>query len=267
MRNFLFNGLPLLIGIIGITMLYALYTVGGGWQGGPDGCIAASRCFCEGFRDYLWTKQPANTWSNLSFILVGMAIGVRAGRRPHVEGNLMCSTDFYPVLYASLVSFLGPGSMALHASMTRWGGLVDSWSMFVYIMFAVFYAAARLRREYSPKIFVLCFVSASIVLSAFRIPDILDTELLFGISIVAAIGLEIAVSRSRKDLTRDSRGLWGAALLFLTAFAIWLPSNDGGPLCTPDSLFQGHVLWHMLTALSAGSLYLYYESERPVTSL
>jgi predicted membrane channel-forming protein YqfA (hemolysin III family) len=31
---------------------------------------------------------------------------------------------------------------------------------------------------------------------------------------------------------------------------------------TPESAIQGHALWHLLTALALGSMYLYYRSER-----
>jgi hypothetical protein len=31
---------------------------------------------------------------------------------------------------------------------------------------------------------------------------------------------------------------------------------------TPESWIQGHALWHLLTALALGSMYLYYRSER-----
>jgi hypothetical protein len=31
-------------------------------------------------------------------------------------------------------------------------------------------------------------------------------------------------------------------------------------VCDPDGLLQGHAVWHILTAASAGLLYLYYRS-------
>jgi len=41
------------------------------------------------------------------------------------------------------------------------------------------------------------------------------------------------------------------------AVTILYLSVDGGPLCFPESPFQGHGLWHVLNAVSAGFIFLY----------
>jgi hypothetical protein len=41
-----------------------------------------------------------------------------------------------------------------------------------------------------------------------------------------------------------------AAALLGTATAVNLLSRTGDPLCNPDSLLQGHAVWHVLTALA-----------------
>jgi hypothetical protein len=45
------------------------------------------------------------------------------------------------------------------------------------------------------------------------------------------------------------------------AFTIW-NLDQHGTLCTPDSLFQGHAVWHLLGATSLWLTFLYYRSER-----
>jgi len=54
--------------------------------------------------------------------------------------------------------------------------------------------------------------------------------------------------------------------LFGLAFALWVPSLSGGPLCDPHSALQGHAAWHLLDALAAGSLFLYFASERNIAA-
>ena len=52
-----------------------------------------------------------------------------------------------------------------------------------------------------------------------------------------------------RGITR--KGLWfiiGFAI-FNASFIVWLLSNTGDPLCSPDG-FQGHVIWHCGTALA-----------------
>ncbi|CAF1459262.1 unnamed protein product [Adineta ricciae] len=56
---------------------------------------------------------------------------------------------------------------------------------------------------------------------------------------------------------------WGiaSAITFLLAFAIWILSDTGRPLCFPTSWFQGHALWHVLCALALYFLFRYHVSE------
>jgi hypothetical protein len=41
-------------------------------------------------------------------------------------------------------------------------------------------------------------------------------------------------------------------LLAVVAIAVNLLTRSGAPLCRPDSVVQGHGLWHVLTALALG---------------
>jgi len=49
--------------------------------------------------------------------------------------------------------------------------------------------------------------------------------------------------------------------LFATAFLIW-GLDISKTICNPHSPLQGHAVWHLLGAVAAGFLYLYYASER-----
>jgi hypothetical protein len=51
-----------------------------------------------------------------------------------------------------------------------------------------------------------------------------------------------------------------AALTLIAAFVLWVLDLTK-ILCAPNSWLQGHALWHVLGALAAGFLYLYYRSE------
>ncbi len=57
---------------------------------------------------------------------------------------------------------------------------------------------------------------------------------------------------------------YGAAALtsMLVAFTIWNLSQRGW--CDPDSLVQGHAVWHLLGAVAAYLLFRLYASERTV---
>ena len=90
--------------------------------------------FCEQARAG-FIKQPVNTFSNFGFIFTGLYIGWLAYKNEFTDGNKMTTTIFYPTFFASIVVFLGPGSMAMHATNTEWGGFTDLFSMFLLSTF------------------------------------------------------------------------------------------------------------------------------------
>lgn len=253
-------------GAVTIAGLLALgATAIGGWPGvvGSSGMT-----FCEHGSGII--RQPVNTWSNLGYVVAGLIVGwwtvhrFRPGTQVFA-GNRMHQILFFPVLYATVAAAIGPASMALHASTTTWGGQVDILSMFLWAAFVLAYGLTRVfdwdeRRFVSAHLGVFA-VAAFIFLAQ---PISVSGTVLFGLIVAGFAATEAWIVLRRADLTADRRFLAGTAISFAVAFAIWLPSQTGGPLCAPDSWLQGHAIWHVLTALSVLLLFAYYDSERSV---
>ena len=54
----------------------------------------------------------------------------------------------------------------------------------------------------------------------------------------------------------------GALISFAIAVVFWALSFTGAPLCDPNSLLQGHALWHLLAmALTPFFIFLYLRDE------
>jgi hypothetical protein len=242
----------------------------GGWEGQRAECLGAltpPKCFCERARSGL-VAQPANTASNLGFVAVGLAIAAvvdrdrrrrAAGRAPE-RPNPMTRDAFLPGAYAVVVALLGPGSMALHASLTRWGGKLDVASMYVFAAFLVAYGVMQAAGWGRARFFALyAALTAALVASKLWTP--IESDWIFGATLSAAALSDGATRRARPALRRDARWALASLVLFATAFAVWLPSQSGGLLCDPESLLQGHAVWHLLCALAAGALFLYLRSE------
>lgn len=246
---------PVLAGLAGTAALF-LYGKDG-WTGAPNDCLARGDCYCETIRAGL-IHQPANTWSAVAFVVVATAVALHAaGRAPSTDGSLMRRSRFYQGKYAVLLSLIGPGTMALHATHTRWGGALDTISMFFLGAFMLAYAAYRLRWTAEGAI-VPVFAALSAPLAAAKWIGAARTEPVFGalIALAGAAELKLAAAAGRKPYW-----LYSAFGLFAAAFLLWLGSHTGGPLCVPDSLLQGHAAWHVLTALAGGALYLHYWHE------
>jgi len=240
-----------------------------GWPGfTPNGCRVEPRptCFCERPHPGL-VAQPANTWSNLGFVAVGLTIAAAAdrGRLRARPANPLTRTRFYPGIFAVTIALLGPGSMFLHGSLTREGGALDVASMYLFAGLLLAYASLRLLRL-SRRSFAGVFALGAGVPIALRLTMAPPVEVVFGLLLVAFAAAEWAVARRRPELARDPRPIALATGLFAAAFAVWVPSLSGGPLCDPESPLQGHALWHLLCAASAGCVFLYLASERAVTA-
>tara|TARA_E500000081_G_C6115390_1_gene344883 strand:- start:837 stop:1796 length:960 start_codon:yes stop_codon:yes gene_type:complete len=57
--------------------------------------------------------------------------------------------------------------------------------------------------------------------------------------------------------------LFGMGTYFI-AFTIWLTGRPSHPWCNPDSVFQAHALWHLLSALATWFFFKYFRTERGI---
>ena len=226
-----------------------------GWLGADAG---RGDNFCETSRDG-WLKQPANALSNLGFVVAGVLIGWHAGR---LEGRL--ARPGLATSYAVVVVLLGPGSMAMHATQSSLGGHLDLTSMFLVASFAAAYSLMRWRERgssYFWGVFVVALLGCELVE---RIPGGIPVvmhagNLVFGLLLAVSLTHEARLRR-RGGGAGDVRWIWGAVGAIGVAFLVWNLAKDGGPLCDPHSLLQGHAAWHLLCAVSSYCLYRYWSS-------
>ena len=245
------------------VLLGAFFVVGTlGWPGEFAG---AGSMFCEAF-SASWIKQPANTWSNLGFVVAGlwMATYASAGLRTKMPAsNLFTRSRSMPVVYATLVIFIGPGSMALHGSGHGWGHTTDVFAMLVYIMFPIAWSTTRLFGG-DERLFWRIYLPLTVVLAVPHMFGILPFSgiALYAVLVPTALALEGALHLCRTTCTRRLGFMLGAAGCFGLALLFWGLSLTGAPLCHPASLLQGHAIWHLLCAAATVFVFLAYARER-----
>lgn len=238
---------------------------------GYDTCYAVQsgvpvdKCYCETLRPGK-IKQPANTWSDLGFIITGLIIlaiaGRENGRSTRSEKPNPMNTGRYPsVLFGLVVFFMGPGSMMFHASMKAWGGFIDSTSMFLLLAFLIGYDLQQITRLPA----WLCWLIGIGILALFMVLTLFMLEyatVLFLIMVLVTLCVEVPLWLGFFSVKRDVLPLSLFGGTFLIALLIWFLSKTGKPLCFPDSiLFQGHAYWHLLNAVALGFLFWYLRSE------
>jgi hypothetical protein len=194
---------------------------------------------CEPLADGLLT-EPVAAVTSLAFVAAAAAIPivVRRGRpvgaedQPGVTG------------YALLVGAVGVGSVIQHGPDPPWSDLAHDTPLLATLVFVAADAVADLtgrRRAWwwwaAPTAAIL-----PLVLAAPRAGDLAQAGLA-----AVAIGLTLARARARPALRRR---VVGALALLAVGGTIGTLSRRGGPLCVPESIWQGHAAWHVLASVA-----------------
>ncbi len=185
--------------------------------------------------------------------MAGAWIAIRARR------TLVRRTEL--LVFALAVASNAVGGLLEHG--TDWFGarwVHDLAILSVLAFIAVFGLARRLDRpaRWTVRAFALVLGVGGALLAA--VPD--SGYALFALAGIGAVGGELLEYRHelpalrREGLTaRRAARLGVAVALLLGGTAFWV-GRSGAPLCNPESAFQWHALWHVLSAL-AMALYAY----------
>ncbi len=217
---------------------------------------AATR-FCEDPIPCAVIAEPANTWSNLGFLLVALAIRARRGR---VERLPRVVDRFAPVAL-----FLAFGSGAFHATRTWAGGMLDSTAMqaaaalmIVANLRRLFRTTERRERDDRRDDVLLLALGAAGALVVVLAPAFERT--FFGLAMAFAGVLEIAVVVTRARVGPAHRWLALSWATFAPAFAFWQLDRRGVACDPANHVFSGHAAWHVLLAMSFFFLHRFHET-------
>jgi hypothetical protein len=59
---------------------------------------------------------------------------------------------------------------------------------------------------------------------------------------------------------------WMGVGAFLLAYTIWLTGTADHEWCAPDSIFQAHAVWHLLTAFATWAFFVFLRTEAPLAA-
>ena len=270
----------------------------------------ASR-WCERVSGGLF-REPLNTLSNLGFMVSGLYMFWIICNDKQDSTNPFIGITPISLLYASVVIFLGPGSMLMHGTNTNWGGWADNLSMIMFIVLPWLYNIYSMS-NWTSKQLISIYISIVVIYSIWR--WFTDWGLginfnLFGVSIglwaisetlyrfwtpsfrflsgfVGFIVLLLfgtmpnevfnnfseywwvilfwlpGLLATKKPLnTRTYKWYFLGMIAYFSAFAIWLTGVPDNELCEPDSFFQAHSIWHLLSALATYFFFLHFRDEK-----
>jgi vacuolar-type H+-ATPase subunit I/STV1 len=188
-----------------------------------------------------WVNEPANAWSNLVYL----AVGLWCAWRWHSTGSRAMGR------FAWTTSLVGVLSFVFHATNNFATQLLDFIGMYVLAFLLVALNLRRmgwLRPERVGHVHVGLTVGCTLAIPVMRHVRI-PYQLVVLVAVLVIVGTEVSLSR-RADRRESYRDFWRAVGLMAAAAAcsvvdvtrVW---------CEPDNHWlQGHALWHLLSALA-----------------
>jgi Ceramidase len=195
-----------------------------------------------------WIVNPADTWSNLAYVALGLWMWRSARGRSDLR------------LFGPASVAVGVFSFAYHASYTWLLQFFDFVGMFVFCFTVIARNATRLgwiapRRE-------LRFFALGVLGASAAVPLLFEAgvaiQLSVAVCIAVAVAQELALRRRAPADASFSRSYGvGLALLALAGLASLLDVTRLA--CDPTNHWlQGHAVWHVLTALALLAFFRFY---------
>ena len=242
--------------LLSMAMVWMILTaLGPDWSIFAPATCTATRCFCELPRVGNSMLQPANSLSSYGYAFAGfLMIVISQGRGWSSAFHKQAASWF-----GMTAIFVGLGSVLLHATLTLWGQFFDVMGMYLVSGFMLVSAVARWRNMSDQRSVLLYLgVVGALLAVLYFVPEVRRS--LFAIVLLASIAVEMIFARTLRREVRVSYYLLGIAVKAV-AFTIW-NLDQNGIVCNPQSVFQGHAVWHLLGATSLWCTFLYYRSEQ-----
>ncbi len=191
-----------------------------------------------------WVNQPANTLSNVGYLIIAILIFRHKTLEKRLR-NFFAGSLFF--LFLGSVFFHGTGSVA--------GKMTDVSAMFIISMGILSLSIQRFTGWSQTK--VQLFYGVGLALSLAFLFILKFGNVLFLAEILLAVIFEIRAQQSGRVSMEKKYFAYSIASLILSMIIWWLDMKK--ILCWPDQhWFSGHGIWHILTGVAMGLLYLSY---------
>jgi len=186
-----------------------------------------------------WVVEPANTWSNLAYVIAGLALWWLGTRRREPTLRLFGVAEIV----------VGVCSFVYHMSFTGLLQVFDFFGMYVFTNLLIGLNLVRLGRL-SRRRFWPVYGASVLGLTALTVALRFTPFPIQGIVFVAIVGI-VATEWMQAPGPGLDRRLFLASLAILTVAAGFSAADVTGAFCDPDDHFvQGHAIWHVLGAIS-----------------
>ncbi|MFM2306017.1 MAG: hypothetical protein RLZZ367_686 [Bacteroidota bacterium] len=227
--------------------------------------------FCEYTDMSKIVRQPVNTFSNLAYLLPGIAI-LRRGWKDQSKRNkynIISANPFYSIMLGGILLYIFIASTFFHSSLIGFASKLDFSAVYALSLYPLMYFTHRVwllsiglpsnTKHTKSTITVITAFTIMYILLTFGMPHGMENYVVLGIIITIAL-LGLIVERYDSGRTNHRYLLTGIACI---AFAVmWFAFDIYKILCLPDSYVQPHSLWHLFAGLSTFYFYMYIRSEK-----
>jgi hypothetical protein len=209
-----------------------------------DGFQPATIKFCE---EQLcsWITQPANTWSNIGFVIAGIVI-LRLARADKRAGMHLIGIS---------AIMTGIGSTMFHASSTFFFEFFDLMGMF---MISGLLLTLNLQRLFGLSNKAVSAVYVALVTASLGLMLVWNQSGIatFALQITAAMTVELLLHLRRDRIAYKPFLLMAGT--FAASFTSWA-LDIAKIVCDPGNhILTGHAVWHLLNAVAIYYLYRFY---------
>lgn len=254
------------VATLGMIIVWACFNTwldGHFWHGMEISKSALTVEYCEFNNTTKFFHQSMNTYSNLAYFFFGvLVLQIAQYDATNQEKNNQNRLAKFPQLSALMgfcFIYLSFGSAFFHASLTYLGQRVDmngTYSISIVLLGIAFYHLFyRTNFNLTTKriwvvgllVIIVAFIPISLLISSSKLLPIMILLLLLSIAI------HYAQFRKEKSFIL---AILGFVLMFI---AVKIRTFDVQKInCDPHSFYQGHAVWHLLTAMSSFCSYAFF---------
>lgn len=216
---------------------------------GP-GCYWFSLAENQGAPNIKWCEEtlcqvisePANTWSNLGYLLIGLFVTFLAFKnKEHIRLKV----------YGPIIFFMGAMSFFYHMSNFYGSQILDFVGMFLFVGWALGMNLFRLKKIRNLFSFLSIFTVALTVLVHLMYLKEMKFQLLILVSAILIVVTE---------MKRNS--FWFLLSIGFLIIAFGFSIADGERFwCEPQQhVIQGHAIWHVIASFATFTIYKHYST-------
>lgn len=257
------NGFWATCTLFGIALALDYFLDSRVWEGMLVSQSALTVEYCEFNHPERLYHQPVNTYSNLIYFFFGTVV-FQLGWKDwkgfeNRDANSIRKSPYLSLLLAANFIYLSIGSGFFHSSLTWIGQRMDMNATYglTLSLICIAWVQVVVKKELSPRMqlslvgFVLLLIAAFLPLALHISSSILLPSLFFILLVLGTINFIQYPSQRIPFL--------GVLSFVLLAVAIQIRALDVAKVnCDPMSIWQGHALWHLLTATSSLCMYFYF---------